>query len=323
VILPTGTQIALNRRSLPDGSPSLVERRCGQSSNTLAFVVSSKGQPATLPAHRRAVSFWQLEQDPSFAGQTFSGFGRYALLEVLGPTRTFRVVLEYTTSPIASADGVKGLPPASVVGATRVPFPETGSGSARVISAPLRPKMIGGRPYIVLDMGKSGGYPIVPRPGLTGLFGKSASLDPRVLTSYVRDVSLISSAQYARIRPPLAIRNIPADLADPNLEYSGIYEDGWIGKTSYAQFAGGPKADLVVRALVPSGEDAQRLQVLVNGVPLAGRSVKPGLVDLTFPLPSSTGWRKVELRWANARRLPAPDGRSVAAHLTFFGIVAK
>ena len=89
-------------------------------------------------------------------------------------------------------------------------------------------------------MGRDGRYPIVSRPGLTGLFRTSALLDPRLLTSYVRDISLVSPAQYARLRPPTAIRNIPADLANPALEYSGIYEDGWLSQTSYARLAGGP-----------------------------------------------------------------------------------
>ena len=66
--------------------------------------------------------------------------------------------------------------------------------------------------------------PLVRRPGVTGSWGKSVALDPRSLTSYVRDVSLVTPAQYDRLRAPSAIRSIPADLANLNLEYSGIYE---------------------------------------------------------------------------------------------------
>ena len=73
--------------------------------NILVFVVSSRGQPATLPAKRRAVSFWQLEPDPSFPGRTFSGFGRYALLQVLNPTARVQVVLDFTTSSVRTRSG--------------------------------------------------------------------------------------------------------------------------------------------------------------------------------------------------------------------------
>ena len=49
ISLPTGSQLALNRRSLPEGSPDLGVLPCGSPRNLLAFIVSSLGQPATLP----------------------------------------------------------------------------------------------------------------------------------------------------------------------------------------------------------------------------------------------------------------------------------
>jgi hypothetical protein len=322
VLLPSGSQVVLNRRSLPEGSPTLVARRCGQMKNLLAFVVSSRGQPATLPAHKRAVSFWQLENDPSFPGRTFAGFGRYALFQILGPTPTMRVVLELSTSPIQRRSGSQLLPPAGVAGGgQRARFPVIGSGSARVISPPIRPTIINGRPYIMLDMGRKGEYPLVPRPGLTDLWKKSASLDPRAITSYVRDVSLISADNYDRLRAPSAIRSFPANLANPNLEYSGIYEDGWIGQTSYAKLSGGPAGHLVVRALVVPRSQGQRLRVIVNGRSVLSRTMKPGLLNVDVAIPPSARRRMVELRWAGATRLAAPDTRSAAAHLTFLGIL--
>ncbi len=110
VALPTGSQLALNRRSLPEGSPNLVMLPCGDTRNVLTFIVSSVGQPATLPENRQAVSFWQLEHDPSFPGRTFSGFGRYALLQVLDPSPIVRVVLDFTISPTQRQQGVYPLP---------------------------------------------------------------------------------------------------------------------------------------------------------------------------------------------------------------------
>jgi len=321
VFLPTGSQLAFNRRSLPEGSPNLILQPCAGIKNFLAFVVSSRGQPFTLPANHRAVSFWQLEADPSFPGRTFAGFGRYALFQVIGSTPTVRVVLDFTTSPLRTRSGSPSLPPAAAAGADRVRFPVVGSGSARVVSPPLRPKMIDGRPYIVLDMGRSGQFPLVPRPGLTGLWGKSVILDPRLLTSYIRDISLVTPAQYSRLRAPAAIRSIPAGLADPGLEYSGIYEDGWVGQTSYARLAGGPAGHLVIRALVLPRPTGQRLRVLVNGRTLKSLNVKPGSMDLDVALPAAAGPRTVELRWAGVTRLAAADRRSAAANLTFLGVV--
>jgi hypothetical protein len=320
VALPSGSQLALNRRSLPEGSPNLVIRHCGSFANILALVDSSKGQPATLPANRRAVSLWQLESDPSFRGQTFSGFGRYALFQVLDATQTVRLVLDFTTSPIQIPNGSFRLPPAAVVGTSRARFPVIGSGSARVISAPLRPMLIGGRPYVVLDMGRTGQFPLVPRPGITGLWGKSVLLDPRVLTSYVRDISVVSPAQYARLRAPSAIRSIPADLGNADLQYSGIFEDGWVGQTSYARLRGGPAGRLILRALVAPGTKAQRLRVLVNGRTVVARRTVAGSFELDVPIPASAAMRTVTLRWAQAARLSARDRRSVSALLKYLGV---
>lgn len=320
VSLPTGSQLALNRRSLPDGASDIVVMPCRRPRNVLAFVVSSLGQPFTLPDNRRVVSFWQLERDPWFPHGTFSGFGRYALFQIFGPTSKVRLALDFTTSPIARDPRVNVLPPAAAIGAERVRFPLVGSGSARVVSPPLRPRIIGGRPYVVLDMGRRGRFPPVRRPGVTGIWGKSAVLDPRSLTSFVRDVSLVSPAQYRDFRPPMAIRRFPADLANPNLEYSGISEDGWVAAASYVQLAGGPPTRLAIHAVVPPGRQEQRVRIVVNGRVIASRNVEPGLLDLTIPLPASSGRRKIELRWLSVVRLPLPDGRTVTARLTFLGL---
>jgi hypothetical protein len=320
VLLPSGSQLPLNRRSLPEGSPNLAERRCGGADDLLMFVTSSLGQPATLPANRRAVSIWQLESDPSFPGHTFAGFGRYALFEILGASREVRLVLDLTTSPTQPPNGSYLLPPASVVGAARVPLALVGSGSARVVSPPIRPLMIGGRPYILLDMGRKAQFPIVPRPGVTGLWGSSILLDSRLLTSYVRDISLIP-ANASRLAPPAALRSIPHDLGYPGLEYSGIFEDGWVAKDSYARISGAP-GRLTIRAEVAPAPPHQRLQVLVDGRAVWSRNVKPGRLAIELPVASSPRSRKVELRFAGASRLSPADPRQVAARLAYLGVAS-
>ena len=180
LVLPTGNQLALNRRALPEGPRDLEVTPCSSVENVLVFMTSKVGQPATIPFDRHAVSFWQLEGDTSFPGHTFSGFGRYALFQILNPTPTVRVALELTTSPLAGTPSLYRLPPAAMAGADRVPFPVVGSGSARVISPPLRPAIISGRAYVLLDMGRNGQLPVVPRPGLTDLSGRVGLARPEV-----------------------------------------------------------------------------------------------------------------------------------------------
>lgn len=315
---PTGSQLALNRRALPEGSTDLLTLPCDKAKNDLVFIVSSLGEPATLPEQSQKVSFWQLEKDPSFPGHTFSGFGRYALFQILGPTPGVRAVLDFTTSPTQANAKSRTLPPAAMTGAGRAPFPVVGSGSARVISSPLQPALVDGREYVLLDMGRGGEYQPVRRPGLSGLWGKSVRLDPRKLTSYVRDVSLISAADYRGLQAPNAIRSVPADLANPKLEYSGIFEDGWLSAHSYAVLSSGDSRTLVVRAnALPIA--GQHLDVIVDGKPVLSTAVKGGPLDLRIPLPRSAARRRIELRWASAPTLSAQDARHAAAVLTFLG----
>jgi hypothetical protein len=264
------------------------------------------------------VSSWQLESDPSFPHFTFSGFGRYALLEIIGPeTSSVRLELDFTTSPLGASADALGLPPAAVVGSQRVDFPVLGSGSARVYSPPVRPRTIDGHQYLVIDMGRPGQLPPVPRHGLGGLWGKNIILDPRYLTSYVRDISLVSSADYTHLTPPTAIRNIPADLANPNLEYSGVYEDGWVGATSYALLRCPSRCRVEVRAevLVPH----QQLMIEVDGRRVLARGVPPGEVNVQSSALFAKGDHRVVLHWAHVAQLSAADRRRVAARLAYVG----
>jgi hypothetical protein len=318
VVMSTGSQVAVNRRLLPEGSPDLMPVDCAKTRNLLVFTASKEGQPFSLPENLKAVSFWPLERDPSFPGHTLSSFGRYALFTVLGPTSTVRVALDFTTSYTRSPDGSYRLPPASAIGATRAPLPVVGTGSARVISPPLHPQMIGGIPYIVLDMGESGAFPVVPRPGVAGLWGKSVLLDPRLVTSSVRDVSLMTAAQYRHLTPPAALRRFPDDLGNPDLEYSGIFEDGWVGTRSYAVLSSAHSESLAVR-LQALPRKGQHLDVLLDGKTVASKDITGGEVSIRVHAAPSQAPQRVELRFTGEAPLRAPDQRSAAALIEFLG----
>jgi hypothetical protein len=319
LVTPSGSQLVLNRRSLPEGSPDLRAVHCDDARNLLIFTNSALGQGFYIFKNRKAISFYQLERDYFYRGKTFSGFGRYVLFRVLNPSARPR--LEVSVTSTLRADGSNRLPPARAVGAARVPFSVVGRGSARLFSAPLRPQIIAGQPYLVLDMGVDGRLAPVGRPGLEGLYGRSVPLDPRYLTSYVRDISLVTDAEYRQLRPPSVLRSFPADLANPDLEYSGLYEDGWMAEKAYVVLAGGDSADLVFRADVAHGA-GRHLRVLVNGRKMASRPVAPGLLNLRVPLPASRFRRRIELQWEKAVPLPPPNRRPVTAFVRFLGLVS-
>jgi hypothetical protein len=321
VILPTGSQEPINRRALPEGSPPVTARTCRGGENLLMFTQSALGQNFYGFGSRARVSFYQLERDYFFSRHTMAGLGRYVLFRVLNPTPRVRLVVSLTTTLRHDADNV--LPPAAAVGASRARLPFVGRGSGRVFSPPLRAQTIAGQPYVLLDVGVAGRLTPVPRHGLESLYGKSVVLDPRLLTAYLRDISLVSDAQYRRLRAPSALRRFPADLSNPGLEYSGFYEDGWVAERSYAVLAGGHSGDLVIRADDVLQPAAKRLRVLVNGRTVLSRSVLPGALDLRVPIAASRGRRRIEIEWAASTPLKAPDLRPVSAHMSFIGVLPR
>jgi hypothetical protein len=320
IVLPTGTQTVVNRRALPEGSPDLVAKPCdGLPRNTLVFISSKLGWSYFAFHDRREVAFYQVEPDSFYSGHTMSGFGRYTLFRILRPST--RVRLEINLSTTFIHDGSNVLPPAGIVGKHRISLPLVGRGSARVFSPPFQAQTIDGQSYALLDMGQDGKLLLDHRPGLEGLWGRSIPVDPRYVASFVRDISLVTDAQYRRLHPPAVLSLFPKALANPDVEYSGIYEDGWAAEASYAVLAGGSEAELLLRAEVPPARGGQRLQLLVNGLQIAARKVAPGHLELRLPVPSSRSPRRVELRWASAPKLPAPDGRPASALVRFLGIV--
>jgi hypothetical protein len=190
-----------------------------------------------------------------------------------------------------------------------------------VFSEPLHPQMFDGQPYILLDLGMAGRLTSRDRDGLRGLYGRSV-VDVRYLTSYVRDISLISEVDYRRLEAPAELSDFPADLSNSNLEYSGIYEDGWMGGEGYALLAAPGRLDVALRAEVPTG-GARHLRILVDGRQVLSRAVKPGALDVRAPVPGSGSKHRVELRWEGVESLPAPDLRPVSAQLKFLGLVAR
>lgn len=318
VVLPTGSEWPFNRRTLPAGTTDLVSRSCDTAHDLLAFTTSGLGQSFYLFVSRPKVGYYQLQPDYFYPGATISGVGRYLLFRVLGASAQVRFEVDLTDTV---RSGATQLPAAAAVGDARVPLPLQGHGSARVFSPPLRPQMIGGQPYVLLDFGPGGRTTPVSRSGLEALYGRSVPLDTRVLTSYIRDVSLVRSSAILHLRRPSVVASFPEGLANPNLEYSGAYEDGWMAARGYFVLAGGKAAELVVKATALP--QAKSLRILVNGRVVASRPVAGGSIVLRVPVPAASASRRVQLEWGGETRLAAPDTRVASALLSYVGVVDR
>jgi hypothetical protein len=296
-------QTVFNARRMPDlEAPPFQVERLDHVHDHLVFITSARGMPFYEPA-----AYYHLEPNPVHGG-CMQSVGRHLLFEVLNPTPGMRLVLDLTAT--LNADGCNQVPPAAAVGAARVPLGAKGRGSCRLFSPPLTPQRIAGRHFVALDMGAPGGG-----------FGKS--LDPRKFVAFARDISAVSAADYASLRPPTVLAVFPRDLRHPDLEYSGIYEEGWVAEEAFCVLAyPGGRGSLVIQGEVPKfgpTPPPRQLIVCVDGVEMLRRTVAAGPFEFRCPLDGAAGRRRVEVRFSEAGALPHPDNRPVAARLIRLG----
>jgi hypothetical protein len=296
--------------------------------NHLVFTPSDLGQPyyaRKLLSSPDRFAFSQVEDDYFFSGRSMEAVGRHLLFQVVRPTSRVRLLLDFTAS--LKANGKNCLPEsAAVVGQERVSLGMSGRGSARVVSPPLTPQLIDGRSYIALDLGEAGIRFPSHHTGLNTLWGQHICDDRRQLVGFARDISLLTEEEYNNLKPPEQLTNFPKDLANPGLQFSGIYEEGWVGESLWVFLSQSPSQEmLVVEGAVPAGgEDGNEITVVVGGQVLGRKTLPPGTFGLSFPVPAGSGGaQKVELRFRRLYSLPAPDNRPVSAQIKRLGFVSS
>ncbi len=138
--------------------------------------------------------------------------------------------------------------------------------------------------------------------------------DERWLSTFGRDVSLVSEDQYQALQPPSSLNNFPADLANKNLEYSGIYEDGWISEQAF--FVLSPDSSskfLTIAGSVPQIKDIDFSTVLrlsIDGKEIAAQKLGLGNFELSVPVTSIQGKQRIDTSFSKYQQLPGADGRT-------------
>jgi len=299
-------------------SHELLYKWSNNSHNHLVFVNSSLGRYYYGAGGSRQVSFYQLERDPMFVGRLFSSLGRRLLFLVVRPTQQPRLVIELTSTVLKQFDSE--LPHPTVNG---VDIPFQGRGSGR-LAIPVPLTYVNGIAYLSIDMGRDGRpFPHFNRSLMMSLYGRNISLDPRFITTFGSNISLISDDSYQKIGAPANLKAFPEDLADTNLEYSGIYEDGWISEHAFFMLSPRPTdRSIRVKGLVPKIQTAAfstNLQIMVDDQIISTHQVGIGNFDIRVPVDHSDGRHRVELVWDKFQRLPGEDGRTTAGKVEFIG----
>jgi hypothetical protein len=287
-------------------------------SNILVFVDSSLG---TSPNFGRDASIFEPEPDYFFPGTSMSAVGRTLLFEILNPSRP-RLELWLTRSVDPNGDST--LPEyISVYGTTAQRLRVGGRGSARVVSAPITPIEVDGHKYIALDLEK---HPEpstrAPKSGIALLFNSDLVVDQRPVVGFARDISAIDVHAVGRTAVPELLSAFPADLRPFSLQYSGMYEDGWVSKDSWFELRSDATSDtLTIEGEVPAGVASDRSSVQLDGRRVWNQQLVSGNFVFTIALPKHfrAGLHRIEVHFSNERLLGNGDMRTASAVLTKIG----
>lgn len=321
ILLSTSNVEILNKRKFDESvSLAFTLKRAKDISNHLIFINSNFGQEHNFTSDH--VSLNNLEQDLFYPKGTFAAIGRYLLFQIINPGERIRAELDFTNT--LASDGKNLLPPIHFIGDKNQLLPIIGRGSARIFSSPFTAQIINNNPYVMLDMGTNG-YNYANHPtGLMKLYGKTIQLDRRQLVGFLRDISIVSENEYQNMVSPSILIKFPDDLRNKNLEYSGIYEDGWISEDSFFSLTQNKTHhSLIIKGLLPSFKENQKptiLEIFVDGKKIASKQISPGFFDFKLNTPILLGSkRRINLHFNQFFALPSDDMRPVAAKIERLG----
>lgn len=231
-----------------------------------------------------------------------------------------RLLMQLTST--LNGNGHTALPPATILGKDAYSLNFMGHGSARVFSNPIDPKIIDGLPYIMLDMGQDPiRFPQI-KEGLQQLYGKNILIDRRRLVGFVREISLVSEQEYQQRQAPSVLNTFPKDLDNPNLEYAGLYEDGWLSENVFFILSQPPTTTkLLIQGMLPeigTSHGPSELTVRLDGH-VFRKHLKPGAFTVDIPVALNQQRHRVELHFNGAQQLPLGDDRPVSAKLLMIG----
>ena len=281
--------------------------------NLLIFLHSELGAHYYSGA-RKKVAFTQLENDIQIPGEVFSALGKHLLFQVAGFEDGSRVVMDLT-STLVKVDGSQ-LPGISIQNTT---LGVVGAGSARVFSGPIEPTRVNGIDVISIKFDRDGVLFPSRESTIMGLYGSKVPLDGRYVTAHGRDISIISDKQYRAIIPPSAVSHFPDDLKNPSLEYSGVYEDGWISPSSFFVLSSKPKNKMIrIIGFVPNIDGVPyngSLSISVDDQIVSTLPLNVGKFDFTVSHTVDGPKVKIGLNFSSALFLPGDDGRVIGGKI--------
>ncbi len=312
-------ETVVNRSAAPSTTDLYRLVAPGRSINRLVYVPSDVGGE-TYTGGR--IGLYPLEPDLFYPDRAFEAIGRYLVFRVGALSPRPRLAISLTNT--LKTDGDNALPPVAVVGERRMNLPIVGRGAARVFSGVVSPQSLAGMNFLGVDVGvDEKAVRERRRSNLMLLYGSNVRADVRNMTVFARDISLVDDARYRDMAAPAFVRHFPADLANMNLEFSGIYEDGWTSEDSRFVLQSEGSSTVMVRGVVPTVSDPKfhtTLCIAIDGKQAGCTTLDTG--QFTFAAQATAakrGTHEIRLHFDRYQRLGSGDGRPVAMLAEFIG----
>ncbi|MFA5264333.1 MAG: hypothetical protein WC378_10935 [Opitutaceae bacterium] len=293
--------------------------------NYVFFVHSGRGHHYYL-GDRRRVALYQQEKDPGQTDLDFAGIGRFMLLRIANPSEEFYLRISATRT--YSMPRMNWSNKAQIQGDKDYPMGLSGSGAFNKIVGPIRPYWLNGAAYLAIDFNEIPKTMTDDRSGLRALYSMNVPRDFRRLAGWGRDISALSPEQYRALSRPTRVSSFPDDLTKAHgLEFTGAYEDGWLGSRSTWTLGNASRGALLhVKGQVPGlpglGGSKATLKIKVNGSEEFTLPAPQGDFDHLIPIGKPGNKTDVEMVFDHTALLPNGDLRDVGGRLSLMEIAA-
>jgi len=295
-------------------------------SNRISFIHSDRGNHYYL-GDRHRISYFQQESDYYGTHSQFNGIGQFMLLRIENPSPQIYLRVSATKTLMGNGNNTWNSE-AKIIGQNNVNLGAIGSGAMNVIAGPITPYVLDGISYIALDFNQPAVAMPTNRHGIKAFYNANINLDYRRLVAYGRDISALSPDEYKTLERPRGLGNFPSDMVDSKgLEYSGIYEDGWISPDSHFVLAKSEMGDQIrIKGYIPDLEGVKKeesINIQINGKDLYRVDCTPGEFDWALPIDHYLNVTTIDLHSSVHAHLAKPDLRPVTAKLSYIGLESK
>jgi hypothetical protein len=285
-------------------------------SNSCVFTSSSLG--VHYYSFNGKITSYRLENDPMNIGQKMGALGRHQLIQVLNPTTETRAVVDITASLLKQNNSQL---PNVVINGNQMGF--VGRGSARIISTPINYHDVCGNQYFAVDMNSEPIHFQNYRRGIDKLWGTNIRDDIRDISVFGRNISVISGDEYEKMVVPNQVSDFPVDLNNHHLEYSGIYEDGFVPENFFITLDPRGKKYFILDAelvgLCLQGSPGCKVVININDNLVFSQVIREKKICIRIPHKSTKKRSCIKIDFSSSCKLPNGDDRIVSAKILKLG----